>query len=1108
MRRNRFLLSFFLLFCSTQVLWAQSIKFRSIGTDQGLSVGFVQCVIQDHKGFMWFGTQDGLNKYDGYEMEVFRNNPKEKFSLSNNDILTIYEDKNGILWIGTNGGGLEEYDPALNKFRHHQNAPGSAAILPSNIVRCIYEDPESNLWIGTERGLSRYNRTTGKFTNYQASKGLNGLSGEVVYAVNSTSDGKIWVGTQDGGLNSLDPKTNTFSSYPIPQSLQFTGKMEYLNQYRLRINSLYPKDDGTMLVGTDGGGLGIFNWKTGQYLDFTMFVSPSNPETIAENNRIWSIAKDSKDECWIAAYGGGLIQYNSTSGKYVMHQKRKDDQTSLNSNDIYNVFIDPQDNVWMGTQNGGVNVFFRYSAKFKHYETSGNSEIPLANKFIFAIIQDRNGLVWLGTDGGGIITLDIKNKISESRNDIINNGQDKWVLSLLEDKDGDIWAGTYGTGLYHYTTKTSKTEVLLDSDPAFATILCLHESKDGDIWIGTFGGGLFNYNKDSKSLTRFTSWNGLPNDVVYSVYEDSQHNLWIGTEGGGACMKKISDMKNTAKPFTFFSKTDPKNPLSSDKVFCFYEDKQSNMWIGTSNGLNKVEKSSGNIISYHESDGLPNGNIYGIVPDGKGNLWMTTNKGLSRFSPDAENIEGSAFKNFDLKDGLQGMEFNQGAFYKAKNGDLFIGGENGLNIFNPDNIRDNPHVPPVYITSYKRFGKEVPFDSTITDKRFIELDYRDNSFSLDFVALDYLMPSENKFQYMLEGVDDKWSVPSTFGHATYTQLDGGNYTLKVKASNSDGVWNEVPLEIHFRVNPPWWKTKWFYTFSIVLITAGVFGFIRYRTASVKKENRILEQKVAERTHELNEKNRDILSSIQYAKRIQEAILPPRSTIFNRLPDMFILYKPKDIVSGDFYWFGEKENLKIFACVDCTGHGVPGAFMSMIGHNLINQIVNEKDFIDPGSILTQLHLGVQAALKQGVSEEVRTADGMDVAIVSINTETREVKYAGANRNLVIINASGELDKIDANKFPIGGSQLDMDRVFTTHSRKLEKHDTLYMFTDGYADQFGGDKGKKYMVKRFHEYLCSIQEYPMQTQGELLNENIEGWKGGYEQVDDILVVGIRL
>lgn len=1102
---RRFLIITLLIITGTTALNAQTIKFRNISTEQGLSVGFVQCVFQDSKGFMWFGTQDGLNKFDGYEMKVFRNNPKDPASLSNNDILCIYEDENKHLWIGTNGGGLEEYDPALDIFKHHQNITGNKNSLPNNTIRCIYQDKQNNLWIGTDHGLARYELQSGKITTYLKS---NGLSGEVVFAITSTTDGVIWIGTQDGGLNSFNTKSGTFYSYNIPSSLLFTGKMEYLNQYRTRINSLYVKEDGSILVGTDGGGLGVFDPATKKYTSFTMFVSPDNPEIIAENNRIWSITKDNKNEFWIAAYGGGLIQYNGNNGSYTMHKKRDNDITSLNSNDIYNVFIDHQDNVWAGTQNGGVNVYFRYSSKFRHYETSSNSEIQLTNKFIFAIMQDRNGLVWLGTDGGGVITLDLKNKKSTSRNDIINNGSDKWVLALLQDTEGDIWAGTYGSGLFHYNSKAGKSEVLLDSDPSFATILSIYESKNGDIWIGTFGGGLFVYNKYAKSLTRITSSEGLPGDVVYTVFEDSKNNLWIGTEGGGACVKKISDMTNASKPFIYYSKKDPKNTLSSDKVFCFYEDKESNIWIGTSNGLNKAEKSSGKVLSYHESDGLPNGNIYGIIPDAKGNLWMTTNKGLSRFNPYIENIDGAAFKNFDLKDGLQGMEFNQGAFYKSKTGDIFIGGENGLNVFNPETIKDNPHKPTVYITSYKRFGEEVKFDSTITYKKYIELDYRDNSLSLDFVALDYLMPSENKFQYILEGVDDKWSVPSTFRHATYTQLEGGDYTLKIKASNSDGVWNEDPLEIHIHVNPPWWKTKWFYTISIILITAGVFGFIRYRTAAIKKENRILENKVAERTYELEQKNKDILSSIQYAKRIQEAILPPKATIFSKLPDTFILYKPKDIVSGDFYWFGEKNNLKIFAVVDCTGHGVPGAFMSMIGHNLLHQIVNEKGIVDPGSILTNLHLGVQAALKQGVNEEIRTADGMDVAIVTINTETREIKYSGANRSLVIVNASGELDKIDANKFPIGGSQLDTDRVFTTHSRTLNKRDTIYMFSDGYADQFGGEKGKKYMVKRFHEYLCSIQEYPMQTQGDLLSTNIEEWRGNYEQVDDILVVGIRL
>lgn len=1083
---------------------AQSVKFRSISTEQGLSVGFVQCVIQDNKSFMWFGTQDGLNKYDGYEMTVYRNNPKDQNSISNNDVLCLYEDKFNILWIGTNGGGLEEYNPAINKFTHHLSS-GKGSIS-DNVIRCVYEDKAGIIWIGTDKGLTAYNRNTKAFTNYLPDTKKGSISGKVIKCITETSNGLLWVGTEDGGLNSFDSKTKTFSNYTVPNNLLFTGTYEYMNEYRMRVFSLFAKDDGSLLVGTDGG-LGIFDYNKKEFKNFAMFCSPNSKEITAENNRIWSISKDKKNEFWIAAYGGGLIQYNANTGKYVFHKKRENDITSLNSNDIYSVFVDKQDNVWTGTQNGGVNVFFRFSAKFRHFETSTNSEIQLNNKFIFSIIQDKTGLVWLGTDGGGVQTLDLKTKKSIARNDIIKNEKDKWVLSLFQDRDGEIWVGTYGSGLYRYNPRTQISEVLFDSDATLATILTSYQSKNGEMWIGTFGGGVIRYNKQTKEYKIYDANNGLPNNVVYSIFEDNLHNIWIGTEGGGACYKNINDFDDNKKTFTYLSKKDKKNTISSDKVFCFYQDPSMNMWIGTSNGLNKVEKTSGEISYYYESDGLPNGNIYGIVPDKKGNFWMTTNKGLSRFNPHTENIEGSAFKNFDLKDGLQGMEFNQGAYYLSKNGDIFIGGENGLNIFNPENIVDNPHVPPIYITSYKRFGKEVAFDSTISNKKYIELDYRDNSFSLDFVALDYLMPNENKFQYILEGVDEKWSAPSVFRHATYTQLNGGTYTLKIKAANSDGVWNEVPLEIKIRVNPPWWKTKLFYTLSILLITGAVFAFIRYRTAAVQKENRILEQKVAERTFELEHKNNEILSSIQYAKRIQEAILPSKINIFSKLPDSFILYKPKDIVSGDFYWFGEKNNLKIFAVVDCTGHGVPGAFMSMIGHNLLHQIVNEKGISDPGSILTHLHQGVQAALRQGINEEVRTADGMDVSLVCINTETREIKYSGANRGLVIVNANGELDKIEANKFPIGGSQLDNERVFTTHIKTLNKRDTIYMFSDGYADQFGGEKGKKYMVKRFHEYLCSIQEYPMHTQGEMLGENIESWRGSYEQVDDILVAGVR-
>jgi serine phosphatase RsbU (regulator of sigma subunit) len=411
------------------------------------------------------------------------------------------------------------------------------------------------------------------------------------------------------------------------------------------------------------------------------------------------------------------------------------------------------------------------------------------------------------------------------------------------------------------------------------------------------------------------------------------------------------------------------------------------------------------------------------------------------------------------------------------------------------------------VVSYKRGGSDIDTDSLITYKKHLNLSWRENYFQFEVVALDYTDPSKNRFRYKLEGYDKDWSAPTTVRYISYTELPGGEYTFKVKAANNDGTWNETPYEIHITVVPPFWKTRWFYVLVVLLAAGGIYAFTQYRTKAIKKENKILENKVAERTKELAEKNRDITSSIEYAKRIQEAILPSKDYIFSRFHKAFILYKPKDIVSGDFYWFGERQGIKIFAVVDCTGHGVPGAFMSMIGHNLLHQIVQEKGIVDPGEILNHLHKGVQEALRQG-QNEVHTNDGMDVSMVAINDSTKEVKWAGANRPLVLINTQGSLEKYDGNKYPVGGVQIDVNRAFTTHTVKVSGPTMAYMFTDGYADQFGGDKGKKFMVKRFNDLLLGIYDRGTEEQKRELERSLEQWQQNHEQVDDVLVVGIAI
>jgi hypothetical protein len=402
-------------------------------------------------------------------------------------------------------------------------------------------------------------------------------------------------------------------------------------------------------------------------------------------------------------------------------------------------------------------------------------------------------------------------------------------------------------------------------------------------------------------------------------------------------------------------------------------------------------------MNFYEKDGLPNAYLYSILRDSSQNFWMSSNNGIIRFNPLVSPKEIS-FKHYGVKDGLMNTEYNMGAAYQSPSGIMLFGGARGFNAFRPGDIRDNLHVPQACVIGYTRGGNEVHTDSVMEYKRHLTLSWHENYFQFQLVALDYTDPARNKFRYKLEGYDADWSAPTSVRFVSYTQLPGGSYTFAVKAANNDGIWNETPYTVTITVIPPFWKTKTFYVLLVLAGVALVVMFTQYRTRAVKRENRLLEQKVAERTRELEEKNRDILSSIQYARRIQEAILPSRDHIFQKLKKIFILYKPKDIVSGDFYWFAEKNGVKIFAVVDCTGHGVPGAFMSMIGHNLLHQIVLDKGITDPGQILDHLHKGVQKALRQG-QNEINTNDGMDVSLITVNDEARQVKWAGANRPLV-------------------------------------------------------------------------------------------------------------
>lgn len=1058
---------FCLLFLVSSTILGQRLRFKHITSDDGLSTNYVTSIIQDDKGFMWFGTQDGLNKYDGYQVKIFKNDPTNPNSLSYSEVTCIKQINPALILVGTLEG-VNFFNPVTQTFSHLTSKDLHVRI------NCISPIDKENVLVGSEEGLCVLNINSKKVTPVKFSEeGVNVTtiltSGAVSYI--GSSEKGMWL-YKAGKIEKVTFVKPEFSDIKTEELQSITEIKEYAN-------NLY--------IGTFGFGV----YKVDKNFEIEKKIALDKGQE--DGNFINSI--HIADSRLYIGTNAGFIIYNLISGERVIYRKDEADLSPLNNNKIKFVFVDKEDNIWLGTDLGGVNIAYKQTLKFP--SSTLNYETNFEN--IYSFFEEKKGAVWLG----GVRTLVNLNTLTGSFTDYSNVLESNTALCITKESENIIWIGTWGNGLLRLDKTTKKTKAYL-SKKLGGTVLCL-KIHNGFLYAGTVGDGLFKVNLKTFETVNFGEKDGLPNPSVNNIFIDSKNNVWVGTYDGGLVKMKGFDENGKLPIIQKYRNEGKSGQLASNIVLGVNEDKNGNIWVATSNGLSKLLPNN-TFYNFYEKDGLANTYLYSLLKDSVNNFWMSSNNGIIQFNPLMPEKE-IAFKNYGIKDGLINKEYNMGAAFAGESGVMYFGGARGFNAFRPTAIKDNLHAPEAYVVSYKRGGSDVLTDSLITHKKYLKLSWRENYFQFEVVALDYTDPSKNRFKYKLEGYDNDWSSPTNVRYISYTELPGGEYTFKVKAANNDGIWNEMPYEIHIMVVPPFWKTKIFYVLVFLFAGAGIYAFTQYRTRAIKRENKVLENKVAERTKELEEKNRDITSSIEYAKRIQEAILPSKDHIFSRFKKAFILYKPKDIVSGDFYWFGEKDGNKIFAVVDCTGHGVPGAFMSMIGHNLLHQIVQEKGVTDPGQILNLLHKGVQEALRQG-QNEINTNDGMDVSLISINDSTKEVRWAGANRPLVLIDSNGAMTKYDGNKFPVGGAQLDVNRVFTTHLVKHELPSMAYMFTDGYADQFGGDKGKKFMVKRFHDLLLSIYLYKTEEQKRELEHNLEQWRQNHEQVDDVLVVGIAI
>ncbi len=810
---------------SVSIAQVSEIKFDHLSVKDGLSQSVVNCIYRDKKGLMWFGTQDGLNRYDGYNFKVYKSVPFDSNSLSDNWIQCITEDTSNNLWIGTYSGGIFKFNTEHETFTNYRNDPGDNNSLVNNRVWAILALKDGNIVVGTSGGLDLFNEKTGKFKHYKNVKNnLNSLSNNAVNAISEEDGGILWLGTWGGGLDQFDKKKQKFKHY-------FFGNAGSPGNAHNFIKSIY-KDKNTLWLGTRNG-LIKFEKKTGS---FEIIKLSGITTDYPDQNSILSLTKGSRGQLWIGTHNNGLYIYDPSTGKSKNYLQTSFNPGGVSDNWISALYNDPYDVLWCGTGKG-IDKLLPLTRYFMHVSNDAKKLLGLNTAEINAVTEDHNGIIWIGTWDNGLYRFDrkastIKQYIHNPANlfSLPNN----IVWSILEDKENNLWVGTYA-GIKIFDQKLQKFK----NPPFYSGLLKNHniselyqDSRDY-IWIGTWGGGLYCFDTQNKKLTGYqynqADSSSISNNLITSIYEDSKNNLWIGTNAGGLNRFIYSRQKFIRYQY---NKKDI-NSISNNNVTTIHEHKDHSLWIGTwGGGINKFLPQSNRFSNYTESEGLSNNVIYGILEDQHGILWLSTGNGLSRLDP-----KTGKFIIYNVKDGLDNAQFRRG-FTKCRDGLMIFGGINGLTLFYPDSIKVDNNKPPLVITSFEVFNTNNPKNIVIPPSGKVFLKYFDHDFAIGFSLLDFNRSDKNNYSYMLEGYDDKWSFIGNRRKAYYTNLSPGSYTFKVKASNGDNIWNPKETQLKIIIIPPFWKTWWFFVSLAILFLLLLYLIYRYRLGQLLKFERM------------------------------------------------------------------------------------------------------------------------------------------------------------------------------------------------------------------------------------------------------------------------------
>ncbi len=1051
---------------------SQKYYFDVYGVRQGLSNSDVYVISQDDNGNVWLGTKSGISRFDGNSFENFFSEE----GTAPNGMRTVYRDTCDAIWFGHTGGGLTYFKNGDFNNRSIDSVSGD--------ITSIVEDVQHRLWVATYgSGVYRINNPySTEILDIDHFAGAEGLSDRVSGICSTQDFGLLFI--TDFGVKYFDAESQKFEFIKnvIPEWPEY-----------FPVITIFEDSEKSLWVGTYNGGLYRFTLK-GQKLKVF-----DQRDGLAKN---WiSYIFEAKDHSlWIGTWGEGVSVFRD--GKF--HNFNTDN--GLDANIIRCIYQDYEGNILIGSKNKGLfiykgNAFVNYS-KFK-------DDQPIQLNSIYEI----NDKIWLGTDDG----IWISSSSSQSKDrDMVNidvNSEESLksnsIKYVIPDQQGDLWFGTWGGGVTTFSEvdQAFSFNYLLNryvSDASNGNVTAMCIDYDNNLFVGATE-GLIYFEIINNRIDFITQTKGLAGNDITALFTAKDGTVWIGSRNKGLTTIKGASIQIVNPEFNF-------TPT------CFTEDSKGNIWVGTE-GLGVILISDSKIARrFSSDDGFVSGMITALITGEHDDIFIGTPNGLLKYSAQQDRVF-----SYGEKEGFVGIEVRHNAAFKNLKGNIWFGTASGMTMLNPNNLRFNANPPRTSIT---RVRVELKGQDLFTP---LSLHYTQNSVLIDYKGICITNASKVRYKVRLEGADHDWQPVTDQTFANYPSLPPGNYEFKVLAMNNSGVWNSTPAIYSFRIRPPFWQTIWFYAIVIVLALAVIILLIKVRERKLLYEKAELEAKVEERTVEIRDKNellakknKDITDSINYARRIQAAMMPSAEKVNSFIPNSYVYYRPKDIVSGDFYW-GVKEGSKaLIAAADCTGHGVPGAFMSMISISALNKIVKEDKIFDPATILNELREDIIEDLKQGQGGDIETKDGLDIALLSIDFDNHIVDFAGAYNSLYIIKNrtieetdinldykftlfNNRLVEVKADRMPIGISER-MDSKFKTKRIDVEPGDLLIITTDGYIDQFGGSKGGKLMSRRFKEILLELPNNNSDSAYKTLNDRFLSWRGKHEQIDDVLVIGI--